>query len=72
MNSCPVQTLQMQAANLGGEMLRALRRLRLETAACRACPQTNDCPTRNELNNQIEIAIGEIASEWGFTTCSCA
>ncbi len=70
MTLCPVQTLQMQAASLGGEMLRTLRRLRLETAACSACPQTNDCPTRNELNAQIEIAIGEIAAEWELNPCS--
>jgi hypothetical protein len=72
MTLCPVQTIQIQAASLGGEMLRTLRRLRLETAACGACPQTNDCPTRNELNAQIETAIGEIASEWEFKTCSSA
>lgn len=64
MTLCPVQTLQMQAATLGGEMLRSLRRLRLETAACHTCPQSSDCPTRDELNAQIETAINEIAAEW--------
>ncbi len=70
MTPCPVQTLQMQAVTLGGEMLRALRRLRLETAACGSCPQGIDCPTRNELNTQIETAIGEISVEWGLIPCS--
>jgi uncharacterized protein with PIN domain len=69
MTLCPVQTLQIQAVSLGGEMLRTLRRLRLETAACPACPQTLDCPTRDELNAQIETAIGEVASEWELSTC---
>lgn len=66
MTPCPVQTLQMQAASLGGEMLRSLRRLRLETAACCTCNQNNNCPTRADLNAQIETAISEITSEWNF------
>lgn len=66
MTPCPVQTLQRQSASLGGEMLRSLRRLRLEMAACRTCPHNLDCPTRVELNAQIETAISEISAEWGF------
>jgi hypothetical protein len=69
MTLCPVQTLQLQAVSLGGKMLRTLRRLRLETAACHSCLQNDECPTREEINSQIEIAIGEITTEWGFETC---
>jgi hypothetical protein len=66
MKPCPVQALQLQAAGLGGEMLRSLRRLRLETATCYTCPHNLDCSIRTELNTQIETAISEIAAEWGF------
>jgi len=72
MTLCPVQTLQLQAATLGGEMLRSLRHLRLEIAACHTCFRSNDCPARDELNAQIETAINETAAEWELTTCSNA
>lgn len=72
MKPCPVQALQMQAFNWGGEMLRSLRRLRHETAACHNCLHLDDCPTRDELNAQIETAIKEIATEWQLTKCSSA
>ena len=51
----------------GQEMAKGLRRLKRALRACDQCEDNEDCNILRSYNQQIQVAISEITSEWGLT-----
>lgn len=63
---CPVARHRDRITGLSKDMVRELRALRRELAACGSCPQYPDCPILSELNTQVQTAIHEVVDEWNL------
>ena len=65
MDNCPIRKEAEKLKGLGGEMKRAMRRLRRDLARCDVCPDLVECPIRQEFNAMIDGIIAEVNKEWG-------
>ncbi len=64
---CPVQILTRQAINSARTLTRSLRGLQRSARLCNSCPQRPCCPDLSDLNAQLDLALQEIADEWGLS-----
>lgn len=64
--NCPVRKDAEQTVKLGGETLRALRRLRRQFRYCHACIDFDDCPVRAEFHAAVDQALAELYEEWNL------
>ncbi len=62
---CPLEANAERVLRLGNELNRAMRRVRRDLRACRRCPLGPNCQRRQELQDQIESVLMEMALEWG-------
>ena len=53
-----------QVTGLSKAVIRALRKLRQLQTRCRRCAEEKDCAILGEINQQITVALAEIADEW--------
>lgn len=63
---CPIRKEAEQAGKLGGEMLKALRKLRREMENCPHCPAYDGCPVLAEFHATVDQVILEIQEEWNL------
>lgn len=61
---CPIKKDAEEAAKLGGEMLKALRKLVRKIKNCPECPDYYGCPILAEFNATVDQVILEIHEEW--------
>ena len=64
--NCPVKRDAQETAKLGGETLKAMRRLRRRMRYCPECADYDDCPLLAEFNATVDQVIREIQEEWGL------
>jgi hypothetical protein len=64
--NCPVKKDAEEAAKHGGEMLKAMRRLRRQIQNCPRCPDYEDCPLLAEFNATVDQVLEELYEEWGL------
>jgi hypothetical protein len=65
--NCPIKKDAVDAANLGSEMLKTMRRLRRELLRCPRCPDFDDCPVLAEFRATIDEVLWELYEEWGLS-----
>ena len=64
--SCPVKRDAQETARLGGQTLKAFRRMRRRMRYCPQCVEYDDCPLLAEFNATVEQVILELQEEWGL------
>ena len=65
--TCPVCHDTQRITTLSKDMIRAIRKLRRDLKACESCSiDPEDCPIRQNLNSQIQVAIQEVVDTWGL------
>ena len=62
--NCPIQKEAEDAANLGSEMLKTMRRMRRKLLRCPKCPDFDDCPVLAEFRKSIDEVLRELYEEW--------
>jgi hypothetical protein len=66
--NCPVCHDTRRITSLSKDMAKALRRLRRDLKACASCSiDVEDCPIRQSLNAQIQVAIQTVVDHWNLT-----
>jgi hypothetical protein len=63
-NDCPVKAETRKIKNLGKEMLKSMRRLRISLQACEHCEIYEECTFRQEFNSTINQVVDEIVEGW--------
>ena len=64
---CPVLQDTRQIQGLSHDLIKSLRKLRRDLAACRRCPNYDNCQILKEFNTMVQSALSEVASEWDYT-----
>ena len=62
--NCPLKKDAEETVKLGGETLRAIRRLRRKMQYCPDCPDYDRCPVLAEFNATVDQVLQEIHEEW--------
>jgi hypothetical protein len=62
--NCPLKKDAEETVKLGGETLRAIRRLRRKMQYCPDCPDYHRCPVLAEFNATVDQVLQEIHEEW--------
>lgn len=61
---CPILLEAQHLADLSGDMLKSLRRLRRKLHLCQSCEHGQDCPALAFFRQQVNAAIELVAAEW--------
>ncbi len=64
---CPVLQDTHQIQGLSHDLAKTLRKLRRDLAACRKCPNYDNCQVLQEFNSLVQTALTEVAAEWDYT-----
>ena len=64
--NCPVRKDAEETVKLGGETLRAIRRLRRQFRHCHTCIDFDECPIRTEFHASVDQALQELYEEWNL------
>jgi hypothetical protein len=65
-SDCPIVAGQIKITDLSREMVKAIRQLRRDLAACQRCPFQDDCQVLRSFNAHVQSAIDEITEEWNL------
>lgn len=63
-SDCPVNALARSTLVSARSLARMLRALRISMNSCSTCQNKGTCPLLADFNNQLTIALQEIADEW--------
>lgn len=64
--NCPLKQDFHEAAYLGKELAKTMRKIRRKLNICDACEFLDDCGIRNEFNQKVDGIISELVEEWGL------
>ena len=65
--SCPIAGSADAVIRLGNDMVKALRKLRLELDCCSRCSRQADCRLLRQHHCQVNAAIQAVNEEWNLT-----
>ena len=66
-NKCPIGADSLVIASLSHDLVRAIRKLRRDLAACGKCETyRGSCPLLSEFHGWINQAIQEVLEEWEY------
>ena len=63
---CPVRADTRKIQDLGKEMLKSMRRLRISLRACDHCDLVEECTFREEFNGIVNRVVDEILEGWNL------
>ena len=64
--NCPARKDAEETVKLGGETLKAMRRLRRQFRYCHICIDFDGCPIRAEFHAAVDQALEELYEEWNL------
>jgi hypothetical protein len=63
-HDCPVRLETTKIQDLGKEMIKAFRRLRIGLARCEKCEYLESCQIRENFNQTVDQVVSEITEAW--------
>lgn len=64
---CQVCHDTQRISTLSKDMIRSIRKLRRDLKACTSCSvDPADCPIRQNLSSQVQIAVQSVSDEWNL------
>ena len=63
---CPVEPFTTAALAYAVQLNKAMRKLRRAMHRCKDCISADDCPVLGAFNQQFNVVLAEITTEWAL------